>query len=483
MPKKKNLRSDSITDKPKTSSKVYIDFVSTCRVCLTNSGQQYSLFSPYKDSTISALINIIADVKIIEGDGLPDKICQHCIIELETSVNFKKRCEKSNVCLLQIAEGHIDTTAPTLEIKKEILDDIEFDTDLLYEDYDIPLNSSSQEPEEQTSENLLIKKQENDVVDETNVHLKSVQCHDCGGIFKSKCKLRVHWKNTHNTYICPSCKRLFKSPRAFNRHNRYSKTCVNPKEVIVEGVGKNRLFKCAHCYYETRALPTIRFHAYTHNGKKPYNCNSCPMSFNQISSLNAHKERRHNVNVKQIVCKYCGKVVLGTNKIYKHLKSHLNEKYQCDYCKKFMKSKQSLIGHLQRHSGIKSYVCELCGASYYTLAELCNHRRSRHTTRTTWHSCSLCSYKSHRKHGILKHQAKHTSTNIACQKCGIFFESASKLQAHFAIHGSEKKFSCPICLHMFHRKNSVGNHVRSKHKGQIIKPEIENLQMKQEVPG
>lgn len=441
--------------------------VKICRVCLdSNVKKCMSLFEIYKDYLIFDYVNSIANVKIQKDDGLPDKICLECLLELETAINFKQKCESSNIILHStqldnLQESVVDdaNAVPDLVIKKEEPLEESFE----YLDDDSHLFNAS---------DLLADASDN--IEEDDKGLKKsraidlkLECHDCGNNFKSKCKLRVHWKKVHlhEALICPVCKRMFKSFKAFHRHRKSgSKSCKVAADIQIEGQGRSRVFHCKECSYKTSRIKDIQTHLVIHSGDRPFLCDLCSRSFTQQSSLQAHKESTHKEYKVQITCQYCGKFVRGRTNVYRHLKTHTDNQHHCQVCNKVLQSKKSLQTHMQRHSGVKQYTCEICAKSFFTGAELCNHKRMIHMKGKYWYYCDTCEYKSIRSEKVKKHKLRHTASNIPCIVCGMFFEQADKLAQHQRMHFGERKYPCPLCEKRFFRKDTVGKHIRAKHK-------------------
>lgn len=437
-----------------------------CRVCLaTVKKKSMSLFQEYKNYSIFNHINAIANIQIREDDGLPDKICSGCLLDLETAINFKQKCESSNLILQTSTLASSADSAVEVDVnivKKEepdLYSEIAFLNDDTY--FDTDFNDIDKKPEKSilTKVDLGIRKSRS-----IDLHL---QCDDCGGFFKSKCKLRVHWKQVHLKEMlrCLNCKRSFKSIRAFKRHqNEKSKSCLAASNFRIEGEGKSRMFYCKECEYKSLRMKDMITHWVIHTGDRPFECEVCQRTFTQQSSLQAHKESSHKDFKVEITCHFCGKLIKGRSRIYRHLKIHTDKGLPCPICQKTLKNRHSLTQHMQRHSGVKSYTCEKCASTFYTSAELSNHKRMVHNKGKYWYKCDRCDYKALRNETLKKHKAKHTDSNLPCTVCGMFFESTQKLILHQRRHFDEKKYQCPHCEVKFFRRDSVGKHVRAKHR-------------------
>merc|ERR1711962_895847 len=94
-----------------------------------------------------------------------------------------------------------------------------------------------------------------DIMHDINEHKETILCPDCGDIFTSKLKLRIHISSKHK-------------PKVLNFH-------------------------CKYCDYKTHAKNMIVEHERTHTGEKPFKCAYCPSAFAQRTSLNVHINSHH----------------------------------------------------------------------------------------------------------------------------------------------------------------------------------------------
>lgn len=102
-----------------------------------------------------------------------------------------------------------------------------------------------------------------------------------------------------------------------------------------------------------------------------------------------------------------------------------SEKVICDTCGELV-SQISLEGHLNRHLGVKPFVCEIegCGRQLYS------------------------------KYSLQQHRHLHKSINryYDCPDCGKRIKGTNCWLRHKKLHTEEPKFSCDVCGKKFRRR-------------------------------
>lgn len=434
-----------------------------CRVCLNyhfeEHGKGLSLFDKYNNNNcvISDQINALTNVAIKEGDGFPDRICPTCLLELESAYNFKQKCENANEILLSAVNTtptQFECLEVSLPLKEEYLDDDDFD----YVDDNMTLADLQ-------AAGADIKPHVEAPSKQSRAKDLKLECHDCGGSFKSKCKLRVHWKKVHMTekLKCSNCLRKFKSFAAFESHKKRNlQSCATASKVRIEGEGRNRVFYCKDCNYKTVRIKDVAAHIIIHSGERPFQCDICLRSFTQHSSLSSHKEGAHKVYNTEGTCQYCGKHIQGRNKLYRHMERHRHNSFPCKVCDSVLKTRGSLQNHMKRHSGIKSYACEVCPTSFYTASELYNHKTKVHL-KSKFYTCAICNYKSFSHSAMARHKSKHSASNVACNFCGTFLDNELQLVLHKKKH-TDRHYPCPHCDKSYYSRKNLSSHIRKIHK-------------------
>ncbi|TNV81585.1 hypothetical protein FGO68_gene8585 [Halteria grandinella] len=85
--------------------------------------------------------------------------------------------------------------------------------------------------------------------------------------------------------------------------------------------------------------------------KRPFSCDSCPMTFKKRCHLADHKLSKHSGGQKQHQCPKCESKFAREFTLKQHMKyRHSNDKpYECKHCALRYKEKRAWIKHEKRH--------------------------------------------------------------------------------------------------------------------------------------
>ncbi|XP_059062206.1 replication initiator 1-like [Achroia grisella] len=288
-----------------------------CRICFQEQTTLFPLFIERRDSSCRSwspyhqLVNR-TELKIAVDDGGPTSICVQCLTDLETTVNFLEKCEKSNEILASL----YSSCARPFESKivvKDVMDGNENCSETgNYKNSD--QNQCGVDAERSKSASA------EEVVDSTS------RCPECGS--GRRCQ---HW-TPPATHRCPLCHKEFTRKFNFKLHlKRHS----GEREFPCASCGRRQVTRCLaarHCRPRPRrACPqpgclktfttntNLRTHLTTHTGERPHACVECGKTFTSKNTLNDHK--RIHTGVKPYMCAECG-ARFATNKLAAHLRSH-----------------------------------------------------------------------------------------------------------------------------------------------------------------
>ena len=113
-----------------------------------------------------------------------------------------------------------------------------------------------------------------------------------------------------------------------------------------------------------------------------------------------------------------------------------------------MKNANDLKDHELTHKGIRSYLCDQCGAAFANRLHLSRHRRL-HNAIPKCLQCDQCTATFAKREHLKRHmQTQHTDEKpFVCQypNCDKAFKRKDKLQDHYRMHSNETPYQCAIC--------------------------------------
>ncbi len=165
--------------------------------------------------------------------------------------------------------------------------------------------------------------------------------------------------------------------------------------------------------------------------------------------------------------------------------------YKCYYagCNAEYARKTNLMDHLNKHIGVKKYLCDLCGATFFMRRSLYSHYE---THKGKNFQCEKCGNKFIRKNNLLRHALicqrvfqcgkcnknfikkgnldnhmlrKHSEriVNYICSICGAGFKNNSSLYAHKKIKHENRRYPCKYCNKTYSYNYSLKEHIEKKH--------------------
>lgn len=159
----------------------------TCRICLTTQDVLISIFRSHKGISPYDKLLRYTKLNIKTNDAGPCSICSECYCELDRTVIFLEKCEKSN----QILSAALSLCVNEDSFNSK-LDSFELNTTT-----DVKLSEDVQE--------AYIEKSRNEIHKKLNVIelLENRECPECGS--KRRCK---HW-SPPTTHTCEQCGKIF----------------------------------------------------------------------------------------------------------------------------------------------------------------------------------------------------------------------------------------------------------------------------------
>lgn len=201
------------------------------------------------------------------------------------------------------------------------------------------------------------------------------------------------------------------------------------------------------------------FRMATRQNKKPvagihHACHLCPEGFADSTTLQRHVRTVHSAVTKRS----------NTKSPSSSKRSGFKETHSCNQCSKSFRSKGHLTRHQMTHTLSRPFRCHLCPATFAQKGILKRHIQ-RHIGYKRF-TCPHCSKGFLIKAEMHIHIRTHTGERpYVCDVCPAAFSARDNLRKHVATHTGIRPFSCPQCPRSFVRYQDLKRHSR-RHTGE-----------------
>ncbi|KAH8310511.1 hypothetical protein KR044_001726, partial [Drosophila immigrans] len=275
-----------------------------CRVCankIKDKKRQRHIFNYLRGKLVQNL-KLIAGIKLLPNESLPNFICERCNSELDLAVKFRERCIFSQNYLEDVLKKQYDDLSAKNELSEELIDEDELEyqeESVACEEEDCDDDNVEHINEEAYDfEELLdfedTETEEREQSKKNKRHMVLLQesrpakrlrnffiCEECGGFFNNETDynshLNGHKKHTESAqfFPCCQCSAHFPTKTMLRQHRR-------------DEHNGNRLFKCKICGEAFLEHTAKQRHEIAHTNERPYPCLECEQIFTSVAELRLH---------------------------------------------------------------------------------------------------------------------------------------------------------------------------------------------------
>ncbi|XP_018517266.1 zinc finger and BTB domain-containing protein 40 isoform X1 [Lates calcarifer] len=281
---------------------------------------------------------------------------------------------------------------------------------------------------------------------------KPYHCKHCDMSFSVAAALAYHTKKKHSEgkmYVCQYCKAVFAQSIELTRHVR---THTGDRPYVCRECGKG--------YSQASGL-TVHLHTF-HNLSEPHDCQKCCLSF---SSLEEHRQHIQEFHPKEFhKCPTCNKVFTSAALLDKHKGTHSGAKpFSCDLCNKSYQQLSGLWYHnrtnhpdvFANHTRqLKTLVqCDVCFKFFPSTASVAKHQAAEHQGEDNT--------------GLNREfNTGSAASTVQCPCCPAVLGGEEELQEHIGsqhVSQSSEAFSCPLCSLICTSQMELQEHLLSCH--------------------
>ncbi|CAB0012637.1 unnamed protein product [Nesidiocoris tenuis] len=291
------------------------DLSKVCRLCLKGGDVLCPIFGNHTSNGRPSLpqrIMSCAQIKISEGDGLPNNVCTPCITQVDRSYQFKLLCEQSDITLRgSMKEGQM-TDDESLE-EAEQWDMTKFMPEVIIkEDNDISEDNNAM------NGNYSQDGDSEDHQYQSHQSLPPPPLYPLASMLVDQTLLQQVANLAPTDQYQDTRQQMFLE-RVIQQHNQQQNHRSEQPSLTQELLQPARSRRCR-------------------GGDKLFKCRQCNKSYSFSSALSRHKAV-HNTALRPHVCQICKKGFTQEDKLVRHQKTHSMDFFMaCDLCQRPFKS-------------------------------------------------------------------------------------------------------------------------------------------------
>lgn len=179
----------------------------------------------------------------------------------------------------------------------------------------------------------------------THIQMKTIGCHTCGALFRTKTVLYDHCRrqeaNNTQEFQCAQCFKMFATENILRKH-------------LLNHVNS---FKCTLCDMTANTASQLAMHIrYRHMKERPFQCSKCPYKCIKKSDLKRHETQIHEKKIYQCIedgCTYSVRTLQSYRRHYTEVHEENPLLYSCHCCPRIFRNSKFLTKHLKTEHNFK----------------------------------------------------------------------------------------------------------------------------------
>uniref|UniRef100_A0A5S6Q0Q3 C2H2-type domain-containing protein n=1 Tax=Trichuris muris TaxID=70415 RepID=A0A5S6Q0Q3_TRIMR len=230
-----------------------------------------------------------------------------------------------------------------------------------------------------------------------------LRCDRCPRRFALESELTYHQKNEHPPrfpFYCRYCDKelLFITERDFQAHGRM----FHRKQITGEIDTMSNAVKSEEEEPQWELLEMEKWNEPSNETDRvqggEHKCTVCFRNFPTAFSASRHVREEHMITdagapswpTKRSDMSLCEVAFSEKESLAKHMRSHGGSLFPCSECDKKFVDENFLLRHMFVHTGVKKYVCEVCGKVFSVVEQLAAHK---HVHKERKFACDKCDWR------------------------------------------------------------------------------------------